>query len=66
MVLWPSLFVLSEAETNQSILANQHRGCFLIGISNPKDESQEWLESLRQDVAVFEKELRAHPMFIDE
>src|SRR6266516_932829 len=66
IVLWLGLFVFSEAETVQSILARQQRGCFLIGVSNLEDESQEWMELLRQDVAVFEKELRAHPVFIDE
>src|SRR5947199_4725363 len=43
IVLWLGLFVFSEAETVQSILARQHRGCFLIGVSSLEDESHEWM-----------------------
>jgi uncharacterized protein (UPF0248 family) len=66
--MWPGLFVLSKAESLQSLEVGQERGCFLIGIKprNSEDSLHEHLNELSNRLLRFELDIRSHPSFLDE
>ncbi|KAF2095693.1 hypothetical protein NA57DRAFT_79405 [Rhizodiscina lignyota] len=63
-ILWPGLFVFSEAEAKQSASVGQHRGCFLIGLESDGEADLRFRGDLFEDV--FEYLVKKHRVWKDE
>ena len=64
-VFWPSLFVFSSSEAEQSASVRQHRGCFLVGLKFETEEEQN-VTVFETFKTSFEQSVQSHRIWVDE